>query len=279
MAKVREYMSSPVVTISPHDTLGNARNLMLERGIHRLVVVDERGLPIGVISISDMIRAVSSGGPPWRWRDKSSALVMRYMSRNPVTIGAEETVAEAAKVMAGRNVSCLPVMMNRELVGIITKTDMTRLFSEKFKGMLRVRDLMRDPPLVRETLPVKKVLKLFSKNREDAVLIVGSKGRPTGFLTERDLFFYETSRVKGYSVVNSEFGRISSEIKEKRVSEVAREIGAMLSPELDAAKAARMLLDWGVTGLPVAEGDKIIGVLTKRDIVRGVSIVSDRDES
>lgn len=277
--KVKDYMSSPVVTIFPYDTLGKAKNLMLERGIHRLVVVDEKGLPVGVISISDMIRAVSSGGPPWRWRDKNSALVMRYMSKDPVTIGAEETVREAARIMVEKNLSCLPVMLNRELVGIITKTDMTRLFSEKFRNMLKVRDLMRNPPEVRETLPVKKVLKLFSKNREDAILIVGSKGRPVGFLTERDLFFYDTSRVKGYSVVNTEFGRMSSEIKEKRVSEVAREIRATLNPELDAAKAARMMLDWGVTGLPVAEGEKVIGVLTKRDIVRGVYVVSGRDES
>ncbi|MGB9630385.1 MAG: CBS domain-containing protein [Candidatus Methanodesulfokora sp.] len=277
--KVKDYMSSPVVTISPYDTLGKAKNLMLERGIHRLIVVDEKGLPVGVISISDMIRAVSSGGPPWRWRDKNSALVMRYMSKDPVTIGAEETITEAARIMVERNLSCLPVMLNRELVGIITKTDMTKLFSEKFRNVLKVRDIMRNPPEVRETLPVKKVLKLFSKNREDAILIVGSKGRPVGFLTERDLFFYETSRVKGYSVVNSEFGRISSEIKEKRVSEVAREIKAALSPEIDAAKAARMMLDWGVTGLPVAEGENIIGVLTKRDVVRGVYIASSRDES
>ncbi|MGC9103317.1 MAG: CBS domain-containing protein [Candidatus Methanodesulfokora sp.] len=277
--KVKDYMSSPVVTISPYDTLGKAKNLMLERGIHRLIVVDEKGLPVGVISISDMIRAVSSGGPPWRWRDKNSALVMRYMSKDPVTIGAEETITEAARIMVERNLSCLPVMLNRELVGIITKTDMTKLFSEKFRNVLKVRDIMRNPPEVRETLPVKKVLKLFSKNREDAILIVGSKGRPVGFLTERDLFFYETSRVKGYSVVNSEFGRISSEIKEKRVSEVAREIKAALSPEIDAAKAARMMLDWGVTGLPVAEGENIIGMLTKRDVVRGVYIASSRDES
>ncbi|MGC8931955.1 MAG: CBS domain-containing protein [Candidatus Methanodesulfokora sp.] len=277
--KVKDYMSSPVVTISPYDTLGKAKNLMLERGIHRLIVVDEKGLPVGVISISDMIRAVSSGGPPWRWRDKNSALVMRYMSKDPVTIGAEETITEAARIMVERNLSCLPVMLNRELVGIITKTDMTKLFSEKFRNVLKVRDIMRNPPEVRETLPVKKVLKLFSKNREDAILIVGSKGRPVGFLTERDLFFYETSRVKGYSVVNSEFGRISSEIKEKRVSEVAREIKTTLNPEIDAAKAARMMLDWGVTGLPVAEGENIIGVLTKRDVVRGVYIASSRDES
>ncbi|MGY0288448.1 MAG: CBS domain-containing protein [Candidatus Methanodesulfokora washburnensis] len=276
--KVKDYMSSPVVTISPYDTLGKARNLMLERGVHRLVVVDEKGAPVGVISISDIIRAVSSGGPPWRWRDKSSALLMRYMSKDPVTIGAEETVAEAARIMVERNVSCLPVMLNRELVGIITKTDMTRLFSERFRGALKVRDLMRNPTFVRETLPVKKVLKLFSKKREDAIVVVASKERPVGFLTERDLFFYETSRAKGYSVINSEFGRISSEIKERRVSEVAREIRATLNPELDAAKAARMMLDWGVTGLPVADGDKLIGVLTKRDIVRGVSIVSSREE-
>ncbi len=57
---VNELMSSPPVTIGPEATVRDAAKLMLERGVHRLFVVDADQL-VGVLSQTDLARALGSG--------------------------------------------------------------------------------------------------------------------------------------------------------------------------------------------------------------------------
>jgi CBS domain-containing protein len=50
-----ELMSSPAITVSMSDSLGNAARLMRDNHVHRLVALDESGRPIGVLSTSDFV--------------------------------------------------------------------------------------------------------------------------------------------------------------------------------------------------------------------------------
>ena len=60
---VRHVMTAPAITIGMHASLDDAAMLMEEKRVHRLVVVDRNGLsPVGVISVSDLVRVMASGG-------------------------------------------------------------------------------------------------------------------------------------------------------------------------------------------------------------------------
>jgi CBS domain-containing protein len=54
---VWQIMSSPVITVSPHDTVGHCLQLVTERRVRHLPVVTD-GLVVGVISIGDLVKAV-----------------------------------------------------------------------------------------------------------------------------------------------------------------------------------------------------------------------------
>jgi CBS domain-containing protein len=56
--RVRHLMTQPAITVQAGATLERAADLMLDRHIHRVVVVDENDTPIGVITTSDLLRAV-----------------------------------------------------------------------------------------------------------------------------------------------------------------------------------------------------------------------------
>lgn len=56
--KVRHLMSRPAVTVHLGTTITRAARLMLEQQIHRLVVVDEEGAPVGVLTSTDLLRAL-----------------------------------------------------------------------------------------------------------------------------------------------------------------------------------------------------------------------------
>ena len=56
---VRDLMTSPARTIKTSSSLDEAARIMTTEGIHRLVVVDDRQTPIGVISESDLVREIA----------------------------------------------------------------------------------------------------------------------------------------------------------------------------------------------------------------------------
>lgn len=54
-----------------------------------------------------------------------------------------------------------------------------------------------------------------------------------------------------------------------------KEIEIKLNPEEDAAKAARYMIEWGVSAIPVFDGDELVGIVDKKALVRGVANASE----
>ncbi len=273
MAKVKDYMTDRVVTVTPRDTLGRARNLMLERKIRRLVVVEGNRV-VGIITATDIAKALARRGAPWRWRNPENSLIDRFMTRNPVTIGPDELVRTASKVMDERGIGGLPVVKDSSLVGILTETDISRFFAENMRGSYKIRDLMDENyQVIAPNTNLKKVAKLIANGNR--VLIVGSEGNYLGMITEGDIALWEPNLAKKYVLIPSRTGRISMDVRVKTARHIMKEIGIRLNPEEDAAKAARYMVEWGVSAIPVFDGNELVGVVDKKALVRGVANASD----
>ncbi len=148
---VRERMSTPVVTIPPETPVNEALSLMRQRGFERLPVV-ERGRLVGIVTEKHLLLASPSPATSLSMWEISYLLskltVEKVMSQEVVTVGDDTPIEEAARVMADRGIGGVPVMHGNSLVGIITETDLFKLFLE-FMGA-RERG-------VRATLLVKEV--------------------------------------------------------------------------------------------------------------------------
>ncbi len=274
-SKVKDYMTDRVVTVSPQDTIGRARNLMLERKIRRLVVVDEDNRVVGIITATDLAKALARRGAPWRWRNPEDSLVDRFMTKNPVTIGPDEDIFEASKSMVKMKIGGLPVTKESRLIGILTETDITRFFAENVRRTYKVRDLMSDRyTIISPNTSLKKVAKLITSNRGGRVLIVGVGGDYLGIITEGDVALWEPNLAKRYVLIPSRTGRISIDVKVKTARHLMRSIDVRLTAEEDAAKAARMMIEWNTSALPVFEDNELVGVIDKKGIVKGVADVS-----
>jgi len=121
--EVRDIMSSRVQTIDMNEKAEAAWNLMKWRRIHHVVVTDGPGQIVGVISARDL------GG-----QDREEARKVRpvaaMMTAYAVRAVPDMPVKQAANVMRGWNIGCLPVVDGGSLVGIITVSDLLRLVSE-----------------------------------------------------------------------------------------------------------------------------------------------------
>ena len=127
-------MTPDPITVTPDDDLADAYELMLRNDVRRLPVVDDDGELVGILTRSDVQQLI-----PVHDYDSDrfeaelalvGTLVREVMSWDPVTAAPDETLQDAAERMHEFRVSGLPIVNGRELVGIITESDIFRLVVE-----------------------------------------------------------------------------------------------------------------------------------------------------
>jgi CBS domain-containing membrane protein len=132
--RVRDLMTPDVRVVRPDDSIGTLRELMQEKGIRHVPVVDEEGMLVGLVSERDVLRRAAGleGDVPLSVsRDLSSAVkVSELMTWDPETVESDEAAAAAAAVMLDNKYGCLPVIEQGTLVGILTEADFVRFVAD-----------------------------------------------------------------------------------------------------------------------------------------------------
>jgi CBS domain-containing protein len=128
---VLEWMTSPVISVSPTTSISNAHQIMKENGIRRLPVVEDDRL-VGIVTIGDVREASPSDATTlsiWELNYLWAQLtVERVMTRKVLTLTPEMCILDAAQIMLDSKVSGLPVVnQNGKLEGILTESDIFRM--------------------------------------------------------------------------------------------------------------------------------------------------------
>ena len=133
---VKERMSPNPITIRPDLPVPEAQAIMKREKIHHLPVVDRDGKLVGIVAEKDLLYASPSPATTLSVYEIASLLsklaVEKVMSAKPVTVTEDVPLEEAARIMADRNIGGLPVVRGSTLVGIITESDLFRVFIELF---------------------------------------------------------------------------------------------------------------------------------------------------
>jgi CBS domain-containing protein len=134
-------MTTKVVSVSPDNSVRHAAEIMLINHVSGLPVIDESGLLLGVISEGDLIRRTELGneaivaliGAVASAEERSSAYVRRSswrvgdaMSRNPIVVGEDASLAHVSRLMQDHGIKRIPVTRNGELVGIVSRADLLK---------------------------------------------------------------------------------------------------------------------------------------------------------
>ncbi|MCJ7660656.1 MAG: CBS domain-containing protein [Anaerolineales bacterium] len=131
---VKERMSYPVITIHPKLPMQDALSLMLKEQIRRLPIVDKHGRLIGIVSERDLLHASPSNATSLNiWELNyllSKTTVAEIMTSNVISINEDTPIEEAARIMADNKIGGLTVVRDDKVVGIITETDLFKIFLE-----------------------------------------------------------------------------------------------------------------------------------------------------
>ena len=120
--KIKDVMNQGVISVDENTSPTEAFEKMYKNGVRRLFVVDDKGLPIGVISNSDLLETLNKLS-----KGKKDIVVNDIMSTHIITINAQEDIKNAANLMVRADVSGLLAIDAKKPVGVITKTDICRL--------------------------------------------------------------------------------------------------------------------------------------------------------
>jgi acetoin utilization protein AcuB len=131
---VRERMSTKPVTITADTSITEALREMRQKQVRRLPVLDKEGHLVGIVSEKDLIYASPSPATSLSIYEMHYLLtqlkVSELMSTNLITVEPDVPLEEAARIMADNKIGGLPVVEDGNLVGIITETDIFKVFLE-----------------------------------------------------------------------------------------------------------------------------------------------------
>jgi len=191
------------------------------------------------------------------------AEVQHIMSRDVATVSADEDAASAARIMAGRNISCIIVLENESVAGIVTETDLVkRVVVNRSQGTeIKVSEVMSAPVESIESNISAFDASLTMQAKGFKHLPVLDAGRLVGIVTQTDL-----TEALGCHHVETTIAEIMS-----------RDI-ATVEGKATVAQVAEIMSSRNISCVVVAEGAELKGILTERDLLTRV-VAAGRDSA
>ena len=138
---LKKVMTRHVITINENDTIGKARALMRDNNIGRLIVVDDNGKPVGIVTETDILTKVLKPKRRMRAGDLKGEKIPRMgqpvkmiMSSPLITLDYDASVADAARLMKEYDIRGVPIVKGNMLKGIITRSDIAKYIADLKKG-------------------------------------------------------------------------------------------------------------------------------------------------
>lgn len=279
--KVADIMSSPVYVLNADEPVSHARNLMLRHKISTLLVLNE-GKMVGIVTKSDISNRLAQAEPLWRRRPIDQIPIKLLMTESVITIYPEASISQAAALMLENGVHDIPVVKN-EIVGIVTRTDIVRYVAENTEEInTKIPKLMtEDIVSVHRHHTINHVIDEMNRNEIERVIVKDDAGKPVGIISRRSLALNLLTDNEGkLPTKNIKMARKSSPAGQKTyryVKEVPLTAEDIMSSPIisidvneNVSAAAKKLIEEEVTALPVSDGEEIVGIISRTDIIKAV---------
>jgi len=239
---VRDFMTRGVLSVYSSSNVGRAAALMVNRNIGSVVVMGSEG-PIGIFTERDLLSKVLAAR-----LSLADTPVTKVISPTVAKIDEEQSTQQAAKAMLSTR-SRLLVFEGAELVGIVTATDLAKAIQRLGVRFDISNVISRNVVTVAETAPVASVIRDMAQKRIGSV-IVTRKAAPQGIFTERDLL----------RVFDEDLDKVT-------IGEVASTHLTTAQLGIDGGDVADILVSKKVRRLPLMQNERIVAIVTARDIV------------
>ena len=132
--RVEQYMSTDLLTVNEEEAIDLVVNLMDWHRIHHVPVEDNEHRLIGLVSHRPLLRFLASDEGRG---EEGPVPVSQVMATDLITVDPETSTLDAIDEMRRHRISCLPVVKDDRLIGIVTERDFMRIAGQLLEEMLR----------------------------------------------------------------------------------------------------------------------------------------------
>ena len=274
--KLSKLITKPI-TVSPNSSLMKAREALLKHKVKRVIVI-EKNKPVGIITEKDIAKKIYELGT----KPIKSVKAKDFKPRKLFTLTREDSVQDCAKMMKKHRIS-LVIILNKDKTfgGIVTKTNLATAFLTKDSEPITVSKIMKSKVITAAPSdPILHVESLLIKNGISRVIIKRNQ-KPVGIITFRDFvpakipqWIAESADPK--EVQEYKFKKGLEEVHSNQMSYLfpfhATDIMATdpitIESDKDVKLAITRMIKYNISGLPVVKNSKLVGIITKSDIVK-----------
>lgn len=279
MDTAQDVMTKKVITCKPSDTILEARDIIIKHRISRVVVIDTKNRPVGIITQKDIVNFL--------FADKSSRSLEEIpaeevMNKKLVTLTPTTHISQIATTMVKKKISSLIVVDEKnELKGIITKADIVMYLASLPTGIYGLRDFITlNPITVRRSDSIFKAAALMDKNKVSRVVVISNENKSIGIITLADLVMTsplvkpERVSTKGNAIIVKGFITLPVMVHLLTVGDIMTGNPIIINKDSDLTDAAKLMTRHRISGLPVTDNNgELVGIITRTDLTRAVASI------
>ena len=259
--------TAPVITVSQDASLFETLQQM-QMNFIKHIVITAKTKPIGIVTEHDINKFLENDKTT---RTFDEIPINHVMKKNPMTLqdGLDDHFHKCAARMKTFDIgSIVLVNDNGDLIGIVTKTDIARIFSVIYGGKYNVKDYMsKNVMTCRKSDSLRFALDMINKNKISRLVVTDNDGNPLGLITTNTFLRHSNYFTKGRTRSRDYLLPIESDHN--------LSVGDLVSKDLltsnldnDLASAASLMTKNMISGIPVIDNNrKLVGVITNSDIV------------
>ncbi len=273
--KLSKLITKPI-TVSLNTSLMKTREELLKYKVKRVIVI-EKDIAVGVITEKDIAKKIYELGT----KPIKSVKAKDFKPRKLFTLTREDLVQDCAKLMKKHKVSLI-IILNKDktFAGIVTKTDLVTVFLIKDSDSIVVSKIMqRDMITAAPSDPILQIESLLIKYGISRVIIKRNQ-KPVGVITFRD---FVPAKIPQWIAESADPREVQEYKFRKGLEEIHSNQMSYLFPfhatdimttnpitiedSEDVKIAITRMIKYNISGLPVVKNMKLVGIITKSDIV------------
>lgn len=272
---LKSIIKTPI-TVTPNTGILTARDMLLRYKIGRLVVESNKK-PIGIVTEKDIAKSISV----FSEKPIGKISVGNIMSKDLITATLDSSIYDCAKLMKTYGISSIIIKNNAEkLVGLVTKTDLVSTFLVQSTASLNISKIMTKKIVtVSPNDSVFEVESILFNNKIGRVIVVKNH-QPVGIITYRDFVPaktfdfskeftnpYEREEISQNPQLNEFNVNRLSYLLTFSASDIMTKNPFIVYSDDVVYTAAILMIRHGISGIPVMKNKKLVGIVTKSDIV------------
>jgi CBS domain-containing protein len=258
MMKVKDIMTKKIISVDKDESLNQVLNLMKKYDITKIPVLDEKKF-FGLVT--DNVIAYKLGSIRKRGVTASRLHASSVTEKKVTVISPEEEVKNILKSVGEPGPTMLPVVEKEKLIGVVTKADLLPLVTSKNQVQSIMQRKVHTVGIADRVIHARHIM--ITENI--ARLPVLQDKKLVGIISDIEIALAFAALKKSFSV-----GKQKHHLHELLVQDAMKAQVVSSTPSMRITDAAELMLKHNIGALPLLENDKLVGMITRTDLLRTI---------